>query len=113
MGFLSDLLGRNAPSQNSLQQDGNQMMLKMLQERLAASTCPTERANLQNNINAIQRANQQNQIPPQVTPISPPQNTAQNSTNSRPNFQALEQELTILKNSVMRIDNIIMMLKNQ
>ena len=115
MGFLSDLLSRSAPTQNSLQQEGNQMMLKMLQDRLAVSTCPTERQQLQNNISAIQKAMQQNQVPPTPTPMSyqQPQAQPQVAPNQKPNFQSLEVELSNLKTLVTKIENIIMALKAQ
>lgn len=115
MGFLSDILGKTAPTQNSLQQEGNQMMLKMMQDRLAVSTCPTEKQQLQNNIVAIQKALQQNQVPPQMAPISPPQNVPTNSSVSAKqyNLQPLEQELVNLKSSISRIENCIMALKAQ
>lgn len=108
MGFLSNLLGKTAPTEVGLQQEGNQMMLKMLQDRLATSTCPTERANLQNNINSIQRAMQQ-----APTPQMPPSNPAQNQPNIRPQLQALEQEANALKASLNRIDGILANLKSQ
>ena len=115
MGFLSDLLSRSAPTQNSLQQEGNQMMLKMLQDRLAVSTCPTERQQLQNNISAIQKAMQQNQVPPTSTPMSyqQPQAQPQVAPNQKPNFQPLEAELSNLKILVTKIENIVMALKAQ
>ena len=110
MGFLLNFLNGNAPTQNALQQEGNQIMLKMLQDRLAASTCPTERVNLQNNINNIQRALQQNQMPPQINPIPAPQNP---TINIKPSVQALEQEINNLKGSLARIDSILVNLKSQ
>ena len=115
MGFLSDLLSRSAPTQNSLQQEGNQMMLKMMQDRLAVSTCPTERQQLQNNISAIQKAMQQNQTPPQPVPISQPQPQLQPqpAPTQRFNFQPLDQEILNIKNSLAKLENIIMALKAQ
>ena len=112
MGFLSDLLGKSAPTQNSLQQEGNQMMLKMMQDRLAASTCPTERQQLQNNIAAIQRANQLNQTTvANPSPIITPQNPAPIQPQ-RPEFQWLDQELSRLKDSVKTIEEFINKLKS-
>lgn len=116
MGFLSDLLGRTTPVQSTPQPEGNNMMLKALQDRLAASTCPTERASLQNNINAIQRAMQQNQNNGQINPNLPPQNSVPNPQIPQVpkiNLQPLEQELYNLKNSIGRIENILMALKAQ
>lgn len=102
MGFISNFLGRGAPTQESLQQESNQVMLRMLQERLAVSTCPTERQQIQNNINNIQRTLAQNTVQEQPNPTLP-----------KVNFQPLEQELSSLKGSITRIESILATMKAQ
>lgn len=96
MGIFSSFFGSgNTPVS---QQEANQQMLKMLQDRLAVSTCPTERQQLQNNINSLQRSMTPQQSPPQPQP-------------PRPELQWLEQEVLKIKDSVRRMEEIVKTLR--
>lgn len=104
MGIFSSFFGSgNTPVS---QQEANQQMLKMLQDRLAVSTCPTERQQLQNNINSLQRSMTPQQPPPQPQSPAPAQ-----PQPPRPELQWLEQEVLKIKDSVRRMEEIVKTLR--
>jgi len=63
MGFF-DFISSN--KQPDLQQQANQQMVVMLQERLKVATCPTERQQLTDNIQRLQMG-----MSPQIAPQTP------------------------------------------
>jgi hypothetical protein len=118
MGFFSNFMGSN--SQSSLQQEANQNMLKMLQERLATATCPTERQQIQDNIKQLQNGLQPSNIaPPSPTPntvlfggAAASQSAPQIVTKPPLDFSQLDNEMINLKASLLRLENIIKNLRN-